>query len=477
MKFEPVIGLEVHAQLATNSKMFCSCPTTFGERPNRNTCPVCLGLPGALPKINGQAIRYAIMLGLATNCKIREDSVFARKNYFYPDLPKSYQTSQFDKPICENGWVDITVGEKVKRIGITRIHMEEDAGKLTHEGSDPSKSYVDLNRAGVPLLEIVSEPELRTPEEAKAYMEKIHSLVTHLGVCNGDMEKGNLRCDANISIRPVGETKFGTRTETKNLNSFRFVQQAIEYEIGRQTNAVLDGEKIVQETRLFDSVNKTTFVMRTKENADDYRYFPCPDLPVARFDKALVDEIRENLPELPDKKMVRYAEQYGLNDYDAALMCAERAVSDFFEAVVAAGCDPKKTVNWISGDIFRMLNDRNQTMVSSVLEPKHLIDLLKQIDSGAISGKIAKTVFEEVFETGKMPGDIVKEKGLEQVSDSGLIREICEKVVSSNPDQVAAYKGGRDKLFGFFVGQVMKSTGGKANPQLINEILKQLLDS
>ncbi|KAK3586182.1 hypothetical protein CHS0354_013132 [Potamilus streckersoni] len=464
MKFEPVIGLEVHAQLATASKMFCSCPTVFGEDPNANTCPVCLGLPGALPKVNSRAVEFAVMLGMATHCTIRLDSVFARKNYFYPDLPKAYQTSQYDKPICENGYVDIELNGKNKRIGITRIHMEEDAGKLNHEGADPQLSYVDLNRAGIPLLEIVSEPDIRSPEEARLYMEKIHSIVTHLGVCNGDMEKGNLRCDANISLRPVGTTEMNTRTETKNLNSFRFVQQAIEYEIARQTDTILDGGKIHQETRLFDSERKLTYVMRTKENAEDYRYFPCPDLLTVSLSQERINDIAAHLPEMPEAKSKRFQQQYGLNTYDAGILVSDRHVSDFYEQITGKGIDPKKAANWMMGELFRLLNDKNITLVSSKITPDHMSGLLKLIDDNIISGNIAKSVLENIFDSGEDPSVYVERKGLRQVSDVGELEAVCRRIMADNPSQLAEYKSGKDKLFGFFVGLVMKETKGKANP-------------
>ncbi|MFH2130110.1 MAG: Asp-tRNA(Asn)/Glu-tRNA(Gln) amidotransferase subunit GatB, partial [bacterium] len=337
MEFESVIGLEVHAQLATESKLFCSCAIEFGQEPNSNTCPVCLGLPGVLPTINEKAVRYAIMLGIATHCTIRTDSQFARKNYFYPDLPKAYQTSQFDRPLCEHGWVDIEVEGEIKRIGITRIHMEEDAGKLVHEGNDPDASYIDLNRAGTPLVEIVSEPDIRTSAEAKAYMEKIHSIVTYLGICNGNMEKGNLRCDANVSIRPIGENELRTRTETKNLNSFRNIQAAIDYEISRQHDLMLEGEPVIQQTRLWDADSKSSRAMRTKEDSDDYRYFPCPDLPVVSIAPSLIDTLRAELPELPDEKSQRFQDAYPFSKHDATILVANRNMADYFEAVLEHG--------------------------------------------------------------------------------------------------------------------------------------------
>ncbi len=475
MQFESVIGLEVHAQLATNTKMFCSCQTSFGEQPNTNTCPVCLALPGALPTINQTAIKFAIQLGLATNCSIRLDSEFARKNYYYPDLPKAYQISQYDKPICENGWIDITVNSKVKRIGITRIHLEEDAGKLVHEGQDPNASYIDLNRAGTPLVEIVSEPDIRSADEAKAYMEKIHSIVTYLGVCNGDMEKGNLRCDANISLKPFEQTEFGTRTETKNLNSFRNVHAAIEAEIARQTDAIIDGETIYQQTLLWDANKKQSRVLRTKENADDYRYFPCPDLPLVLVEESAVEEYKKNLPELPDAKQERFMEAYKLSEYDAAILVVNKKTAAYFEDTVKQYGMAKKIANWIAGDFARLLNEAKIEITDSKITSAHLGELVQLIEKGTISGKIGKTIFETMFETGKMPQDLIKEQGLEQVSDTSLLQSICEKIVAANPNQVAQYKEGRTKLFGFFVGQAMKETQGKGNPKLVSDIFTNLL--
>ena len=475
MEFESVIGLEVHAQLATKSKMFCRCSTEFGKAPNENTCPVCLGLPGVLPTINEQAVKFAIMLGLATNCDIRRDSQFARKNYFYPDLPKAYQTSQFDRPICEHGWIDIEVQGQTKRIGITRIHMEEDAGKLVHNGEDPSASYADLNRAGVPLLEIVSEPDLRTAEEAKAYMQKIHSIVTYLGVCNGDMEKGNLRCDANVSIRPIGATELGTRTETKNLNSFRNIQACIEHEFSRQVDAIMDGEKIILQSRLWNADKSTSKAMRNKEDSDEYRYFPCPDLPVVKFEESLIEEMRACLPELPDEKYHRYQQEFALSAFDAGNLVANQEVALYFEAVVNLGCKAKLAANWIMGDFARLLNEKKVEINDSSVSPGNLVEMIQLIEKGTISGKIAKSVFEEMFQTGKKADQIIEEKGLKQVSDEGALKAICEKIVADNESQVLAYQGGKTKLFGFFVGQAMKQTKGKGNPQVLNKILKELL--
>ena len=475
MEFESVIGLEVHAQLATESKMFCSCAIDFGQEPNSNTCPVCLGLPGVLPTINEKAVRYAVMLGLATNCSIRTDSQFARKNYFYPDLPKAYQISQFDRPLCENGWIDIEVEGETRRIGITRIHMEEDAGKLVHEGDDPNASYIDLNRAGTPLVEIVSEPDIRTSAEAKAYMEKIHSIVTYLGICNGNMEKGNLRCDANVSVRPIGQQELGIRTETKNLNSFRNVQAAIDYEIDRQIDMNLEGEPIIQQTRLWNADTKSSKAMRSKEDSDDYRYFPCPDLPVVDVDPELIESLRKELPELPDEKCKRFEEQYQLSRHDAAILAAGRAMADYFEAVLSAGIEAKTAANWIMGDVSRLLNENSLEITHCKVTPEDLAGLLKQIDSGVISGKIAKTVFEEMFQSGRGAEAIIEEKGLKQVSDSGELTSICEKIITDNPAQAEQFRAGKEKVMGFFVGQVMKQTKGKANPQMVNQILRDLL--
>ena len=475
MQFESVIGLEIHAQLATQSKIFCSCSTQFGNPPNESTCPVCLGLPGALPVLNRRVVEFAIRLGLATNCTIRLDSQFSRKNYFYPDLPKAYQISQFDRPICENGWLDIELEGQTKRIRITRIHMEEDAGKLIHEEHGDS-SFVDLNRAGVPLLEIVSEPDLRTPEEAKAYMEKMHSIVTYLGISEGDMEKGHFRCDANVSLRPMGQEKFGTRTETKNLNSFRFVQQAITYEIARQTEDILDGKRILQETRLWDSVKKNTYSMRSKEEAHDYRYFPDPDLPVIKISSGFVEQIRDQLPELPDVKKRRFMELFGLSTYDAEVLVADKEVAEYFEEVVATNADPKLVCNWISGELMRLMNENKVDIRNVGIPANSLASLINFLHEGSISGKIAKTIFEEMVQSGEDPATIIEARGLKQVSDEGALRRLLETLLANNPKQVKQYRSGKTQIKGFFVGQVMKETRGQANPQIVNQLLEKLLN-
>ncbi|MDH4122458.1 MAG: Asp-tRNA(Asn)/Glu-tRNA(Gln) amidotransferase subunit GatB [Deltaproteobacteria bacterium] len=475
MSFEPTIGLEIHAQLATASKLFCSCPTTFACPPNANTCPVCMGLPGVLPVTNRQVVEFAIRLGLATHCSIRNVSQFARKNYFYPDLPKAYQISQYDRPICEHGWVDIEVEGKTKRVSITRIHIEEDAGKLVHEGEDPTASYVDLNRAGIPLLEIVSGPDMTTPEEAKAYMEKIHSLVTYLAVSHGDMEKGNLRADANVSIRPPGQKELGTRTETKNLNSFRFVRDAVTYEIERQADELREGRRIIQETRLWDAMTKTTFPMRSKEEAHDYRYFPDPDLPLVVADEAWVDRVRKEMPELPDEKKARYIAQFGLSAYDAGVLTQDRAVAEFYEAVLAAGADPKKAANRVTVDLAAKLNDTKHVMAEVKFTPAQLARLIALVDQGAISSKQSKEVFDAMYDSGEDPDLVVKSRGLSQMSNQAELEAIVAKIVADNPGQVEQFRAGKDKVFGFFVGQIMKATQGKANPALVNDLLKKKL--
>ena len=472
--FEPVIGLEVHVQMATETKCFCSCKVEFGAEPNTNVCPVCLALPGSLPVLNKRALEYAIKASLALNCKVHELSVFARKNYFYPDLPKGYQISQYDKPLATDGYIDIKVDGKHERIRIHRLHMEEDAGKTIHEGNH---SYVDLNRAGTPLMEIVSEPDIRSAVGARLYLEKLRNIMRYIGVSDADMEKGQLRCDVNISLRPKGEEKFGTKVEIKNLNSFRFVQKAIEYEIERQAKVLSKGGTIEQETRLFDPSSGKTFVMRTKEEAHDYRYFPDPDLIPVRITTAYIEEIRNSLPELPDQKEQRFISEFGLTEYDADVLVADKDRALFFEkAVEVYNKNPKAIANWIINELLGKLNEAGIDITESPVKPEHIGELVELIDSGTISTKIAKEVFEEVFKTSKSPKQIVEEKGLKQVSDEGEIRKIVEEVLANHPAEVEKYKAGNQKLIGFFVGQVMKATKGKANPKLVNKILQELLN-
>jgi aspartyl-tRNA(Asn)/glutamyl-tRNA(Gln) amidotransferase subunit B len=474
MRYEAVIGLEVHAQMLTETKIFCGCSTIFGSEPNTQACPVCIGMPGVLPVLNKKALEFAIKTGLAMNCKISPYSRFARKNYFYPDLPKGYQISQYELPICEHGYIEIVVDRKIKKIGITRIHMEEDAGKNIH-GDEENYSFVDLNRAGVPLMEIVSEPDIRSPREAVEYMKKLRTILRYLGVCDGNMEQGSLRCDANVSVRPIGEKEYGIRTEVKNINSFRFVEKALDYEIRRQTKVLEDGGKIAQETRLWDSTIGITESMRGKEEAHDYRYFPEPDLVPITVNQKWIDEIKKSLPELPDIKRERFVSEYGLPEHDADFLTSEKPLADWFEEAVKLGGQPKTVSNWIMSDLLRLLNAENKSIEECPLKPKQLVGMLKLIENGTISGKIAKTVFEEMYRTGKNAEVIVGEKGLVQISDAGAIDKSIDEVIAKHPKEVERFRSGEEKLIGFFVGQVMKLTKGKANPQMVNELLKKKL--
>lgn len=475
MEFEPVIGLEVHAQLKTKTKIFCGCSTAFGAPPNTHVCPVCLGMPGVLPVLNRTVVEYAIRMALATHCTITRESRFARKNYFYPDLPKGYQISQYELPIAEHGYAEIALSDgTIRRIGITRIHMEEDAGKSTHDPLRPV-SLVDYNRTGVPLLEIVSEPDLRTPEEAGAYLRQLRSILRYLDISDGNMEEGSFRCDANVSVRLKGSTVLGTRTELKNINSFRYVEKAIAFEIERQVEVIREGGKIIQETRLWDSAKNRTFSMRGKEEAHDYRYFPDPDLVPLVIDDAWIASAEKDLPELPDRRRARFIEQYGLPEYDADVLTASREIADYFEACAGAIKTPKLASNWIMGELMGLLNTGGKSIDQSPISAAHLAELIRLIEDGVISGKIAKTVFGEMAATQKSPKAIVEEKGLLQVSDTSAIEEIIDRIIAANPGEVEKYRGGNTKLIGFFVGQVMKETKGKANPQMVNELLKKKL--
>jgi aspartyl-tRNA(Asn)/glutamyl-tRNA(Gln) amidotransferase subunit B len=474
MEYEPVIGLEVHAQLRTKTKIFCGCSTAFGAPPNTHTCPVCLGMPGVLPVLNRTVVEYAVKMALATHCTINRVSEWARKNYFYPDLPKGYQISQYDRPLAERGYVDLDINEEGKRVNITRIHMEEDAGKLIHDESAPV-SYVDLNRAGVPLIEIVSEPDMRSPEEGAAYLRRLHEILVFLEICDGNMEEGNFRCDANISLRPKGEQAFGTRTELKNMNSFRNVQRALEYEIRRQQYVLESGGTVIQETRLWDDARGTTLPMRGKEEAHDYRYFPDPDLVPVTVAGEWIDEIRRTLPELPREKRERFIREYEIPAYDAGVLTASRAIADYYEQVTTRCGKPKAASNWVMGDILGHLKEDKLEMEDCPVAADDLGNLVQLIDDGTISGKMAKDVFEEMWSSGEKPETIIKEKGLSQITDADALEAVIDDVLASNPTQVEQFRNGKEKVFGFFVGQVMKKTKGQASPGLVNDILKRKL--
>ena len=476
MAFETVIGLEVHAQLKTATKIFCGCSTEFGAAPNTHTCPVCLGMPGVLPVLNRKVVDFTLRTAVATNCRINPESRFARKNYFYPDLPKGYQISQYELPIAEKGAIDINVNGQKKRIGITRIHMEEDAGKLIHD-PDRLQSRVDFNRTGVPLMEIVSEPDIRSPEEAGAYLRQLRSIVRYIGVCDGNLEEGSFRCDANVSIRPMGSDSFGTRAELKNLNSFRHVEKALEFEIRRQIEIVTDGGQVIQETRLWDPDHNRTHGMRGKEEAHDYRYFPDPDLLPLVIDDDWIDRIRVSLPELPETKKERFVSQYGLPAYDAQILTSSREVADYFENCLKWCQNPKLVSNWVMVELIGLLNNTENTIDQSPVTAEHLGTMLQMVDDDIISGKMAKIVFTEMAATGQPPGKIVEERGLVQVSDTDDLAAIVDQVLDDNSAQVVDYKNGKTKIIGYFVGQVMKMTKGQANPKMVNEILRKRLES
>lgn len=472
--YEVIIGLEVHAELSTNTKIYCNCTTEFGADPNTHCCPICTGMPGTLPVLNEKVVEYAIKMGLATNCEIARFSKQDRKNYFYPDLPKAYQTSQYDLPLCEHGYVDINVDESKKRIGITRIHIEEDAGKLIHDAYT-GDTLVDMNRCAVPLIEIVSEPDIRSAKEAVEYMQTLKSILEYLEICDCKMQEGSLRCDVNLSVRPVGDTKFGTRTETKNLNSFKAIQNCIEFETKRQIEVLENGRKIYQETRRFDDAKGEGYAMRTKEDAHDYRYFPEPDLAPICMSEEYIENIKNSLPEMPHIKKERYINEYNISDYDASILTMSKDTANYFEKVANICKNPKIAANWIMGDFARMLNESEISIKESKITEENLAELIVLIDKGIISTKIAKTVFEEMFNTGDMAKKIVDKKGLVQITDENAVKEIVLKVIENNPQSVADYNAGKDRALGFLVGQVMKESKGKANPGVVNKLLLEAL--
>ncbi|MBP1157117.1 MULTISPECIES: Asp-tRNA(Asn)/Glu-tRNA(Gln) amidotransferase subunit GatB [unclassified Paenibacillus] len=475
-KYETVIGLEVHVELHTKSKIFCGCSTAFGAPPNTHTCPVCLGHPGVLPVLNKQAVEYAMKAAMALNCQVATESKFDRKNYFYPDSPKAYQISQYDKPVGEHGWIEIEVNGETKRIGITRVHLEEDAGKLTHVDGGYA-TLADYNRVGTPLIEIVSEPDLRSPEEARAYLEKIKAIMQYCDVSDVKMEEGSLRCDANISLRPFGQKEFGTKAELKNMNSFRGVQRGLEYEEWRQADVLEGGGNVVQETRRWDEAQGKTLTMRSKEQAHDYRYFPDPDLVSMHIDEEWKARVLASIPELPDARKKRYVDEYGLPSYDAEVITSSIKVADFFEESLNFTKDAKAVSNWIMGDLLGYLNANNLELGDVKITGKGLGEMIGLLEKGTISSKIAKTVFKSMLETGKDPQTIVEEQGLVQISDEGAIKAVVDQIVSNNPQSVADFKAGKEKAVGFLVGQVMKETKGKANPGLVNKLIIERLNS
>ncbi len=476
MTFETVIGLEVHAQLRTQSKLFCGCATDFGRAPNSQTCPVCLGLPGSLPVINTRAVEMAIRTGLALNCSIRSTNIFARKHYFYPDLPKGYQISQYEEPICEEGWIDVDVNGASKRVRIRRAHLEEDAGKNIH-ANEGGYSYVDLNRTGTPLLEIVTDPDMNSAEEVVAYLKSLRDVLVYLKVCDGNMEEGNLRCEPNISLRPVGSETFGTKVELKNINSFKNVKDAVEYEVKRQTKVLIEGGTIHQETRLWNIELGQTAVMRSKEEAHDYRYFPDPDLLPLVISDAWIEELRGTLQELPHARQQRFIKEHGLPEYDAGVLTSSRELADYFEACVQLFSEPKTVSNFIMGELLRELNQAGTPVEFSPVSPERLVELLQLVHHGTISLKAAKDIFPDLYAGEKSAAQLVEEKGLQQVSDEGALEKMIQEVLETNPGQIEQYRGGKETVLGFFVGQVMKASKGKANPQKVNELLKRALTS